>query len=162
MSTIIKLSDEQKNILIKTYQSRLSELEKERAEILALLQQIQSSTQEQLTSDESSAIINSTASRESYKERWNWTQKVKFVLKQVGHCLTTRDILDYIMELEPTLENANSAINSVSGTISGKALKGIVFKRYQPYEGSENYVGLLEWWENEYDNEPMEQYQADA
>lgn len=160
MSTVLKLSDAQRQSLITLHKNRLSQIEKEKLEILDLLKQIDPENADWKNVDAKPFTI-AGGSSETYRVRWNWTQKVKYILKEVGHCLTTRDILDRICDIEPEVRNQHSAINSVSGTISGKSLKGIVFKRYQPYEGSENYVGLLEWWETEYDEEPKDEFKAD-
>jgi hypothetical protein len=86
-------------------------------------------------------------SKDQYRENWNWTLKIKYVLKITGHCLTTREIINKIIELEPVLKS-EGIINSVSGTISSKSSKKIIFNRYQAYQGSEYYVGLKEWFDS--------------
>ena len=67
-----------------------------------------------------------------------------FAIKQKERCLTTREVIDALKEIDPTIKG--NPINSISGTLIGKVSKAIMFNRYQPYEVADFYYGLIEWF----------------
>lgn len=95
----------------------------------------------------------------SYNPKWPNAIKSKYVIGDFKRCVTIREVVNRIKELEPDYNNAEgdrTLMNGLSGLISVKARKGILFNRYKPYEGSEWYYGLKEWFNNE--SKPFKEY----
>jgi hypothetical protein len=86
------------------------------------------------------------ADASDYRSNWSWTLKIKYALKKTKRCLTSREIVEVLEGIDKDL--GEGAINSVSGTLSTKATKKIIFDRYQPYEGADYFYGLNDWFEN--------------
>lgn len=144
---VVKLSTTQRAELVDYYTNKINELQSLIVEYKDLLNQLseqpgQSPIESQYLEPERKTvkIPNSL----DYRKSWSWSAKIRYVLRNHGSCLTSRQIVEKLQELEPELDD--KAINNVSGSISSKISKNIVFNRYKPYEGSENYIGLREWF----------------
>src|SRR5690606_33269005 len=133
----VKLTDTQKNELIRYYTDKIKEMEAMIHEYQGLLSQLTGEEPKRLTPF-TFTVKTADQVNSEYKKNWSWSAKIRYVLRKQGHCLTSREIVYKIMDLEPEL--TDDIINSVSGSISSKISKNVVFGRYKPYEGSENYI----------------------
>lgn len=149
---IHQLTDDEKRDIVETYKKKLQTLQEEIARVKAVLEKFG------VTNPNPTPLFGAEAARkDGYRPNWNWTLKIKFALQKIGRCVLTREIIDKILELEPGLTR-EEIVNSISSTISTKATKGIIFKRYQPYDGSDYFVGLKEWFNGD---EVLPQYKGD-
>jgi len=149
---INQLTDDEKKDIIDTYKNKLANLQQEIAKVKTVLEKFG------VTIPTNTPLFNNPNERkDDYRVNWNWTIKIKYALQKLNRCVLTREIIEKIIELEPTLKR-DVIINSISSTISTKASKGIIFKRYQPYSGSDYFVGLKEWFEGD---EVLPQYRGD-
>lgn len=148
-----QLTDDERKDIIETYKNKLANLQQEIAKVKAVLEKFG------VTTPTNTPLFSNTTTerKDEYRVNWNWTLKIKYVLQKLGRCVLTREVIDKIMELEPGLKKTE-ILNSISSTISTKASKGIIFKRYQPYAGSDYFVGLKEWFNGD---EVIEQYRGD-
>lgn len=140
----LNVTEDERPELVEFYKARLDKLESEVLKAQKILQTLGYEGPFRLV--EASTSNEKTSDRDQYRWNWSWTLKIKFVLQTAGKCLTTREIIEGIVKNEPELKRS-SIVNSVSGTISAKVTKGILFKRYQDYPGGDYYVGLSEWFE---------------
>lgn len=142
---VLSLASEERDELLNFYKAKLAKILKEKEKVESLIDKL-SHPSNQATSpnfEEKAKIVDAP----KYRESWSWTLKTKFALQVTQKCLTSRDIINTIKEYEDLGDK--DPINSVSGTLSQKTHKGVVFKRWYPYEGSESYYGLIEWWNGE-------------
>ncbi len=149
--TNIPVTDEEKKELGEFYLSKLNTARSQIRKYEIMLDKLGIPYQEERIPAQENPNVG------KYRTAWNWARKVKYVLEMTGKCMTTREIIEEIKELEPSLTEDPMA--SVSGTISGKVRLGVMFNRYRPYEGSEQYVGLTKWFDqfgNVYDQYAVE------
>jgi hypothetical protein len=149
---INQLTDDEKKDIIETYKTKLANLQQEVARVKTVLEKFGVSAP-----ISTPLFSNPNERKDEYRINWNWTLKIKYALQKLNRCVLTREIIEKIMELEPTLKR-EEIINSISSTISTKSTKGIIFKRYQPYAGSDYFVGLKEWFDGE---DVLSQYKGD-
>lgn len=150
MADIAQLTEDEKRDIIETYKTKLLNLQQEISRVKGVLEKLGYDPGIQATS-----LFTSTD--KEYRTSWSWTLKIKYALQKLNQTVTTRDIIAKILELEPSLKQKD-IINSISSTISTKATKGIIFKRYQPYPGSDYFVGLSEWFN---DLQVLPEYKGD-
>lgn len=149
---INQLTDDEKNDIIETYRNKLASLQQEIGRVKAVLEKFG------VTVPTNTPLFNTGNERkDDYRVNWNWTLKIKYVLQKLNRCVLTREIIEKVLEFEPALKR-EEIINSISSTISTKASKGIIFKRYQPYDGSDYFVGLKEWFNGD---EVLPNYRGD-
>lgn len=150
---IHQFTDDEKRDIIETYKKKLLTLQEELARVKAVLEKFG------VTNLNHTPLFPGvdSARKDAYRPNWSWTLKIKFALQKIGRCVLTREVIDKILELEPGLTR-EEIVNSISSTISTKATKGIIFKRYQPYDGSDYFVGLKEWFDGD---EVLPQYKGD-
>ena len=138
-SVNLNLTEIQRKSLISFHQERIQQLKSELNELEDLVRQL---TMVEHTPIKQEPITDrDTARLGVYKDTWGWAIKVRYVLSKVGRCLTTREIIEELKKYE---HFDKDPINSISGTISSKATKGIMFGKYKPYN-TEYYFGLKEW-----------------
>jgi hypothetical protein len=91
----------------------------------------------------------------SYSPDWPWALKITYVLKRVNKVVKSKDIVDFMYDLESEILNdiepKDKYIKSVSATISQKV--GTTFKRIKESEeeGGEYLVGLSEWSDDKFE-----------
>jgi hypothetical protein len=146
MKYSVNLTDDQRKDLIEFYREKAQKLRNEVKDLEDLLIQLSNAAAPTSTvlPAEADSSRNRLASAE-YKESWSWALKVRYVISKVGRCMPTRDVIDELKKYE-TFDK--DPINSVSGTLSSKANKGLMFNKYKPY-GAEYYFGLKEWFNND-------------
>ncbi len=71
-----------------------------------------------------SRLLNETnssfKSEDNYSEKWQWQKKIAFAISLAGKPLTASEIVDSVLNYEPTLDRKR-ALSSVSGTLSTKS-----------------------------------------
>lgn len=88
----------------------------------------------------------------AYKIDWSNIKKSRFILEKNQRCLSVRDLVNRIKELESRTNDDDydkQLMGTMSSTLSTKANNSIIFRRYKPYDGSEWYYGLKEWWDGD-------------
>ncbi len=87
---------------------------------------------------------------EDYDFNFTYRKKCEYILSKVKSCLTGRDIVEKIKELEPlNNESDRTMIASVLSTLSSSPSKGASFNRYKdnPEDEKEDWkYGLSEWF----------------
>jgi hypothetical protein len=149
----VKLSPEQRNELTKFYTDKINDLQKQVSEARELLQKLNGDSlyRTKLVSEKNVEI----QLPKNY-HLWSVAQKIKYVLNQTNYCLTARQIVDSLKQFE--LDDKSTFYGTVSGTISNKINKKILFNRYREIEGGDFYNGLIEWFDE--NGNVLEQYRA--
>lgn len=106
----------------KEVKQRISELEREYSDIIAIIMQLRQSS----LKDASKEIVP-IEGQDIYSPKWTWVKKISFALKQVAKPLTANEIVDIISEYEYEFKiERRKAIASVSSTLSVKAGKEFI------------------------------------
>jgi hypothetical protein len=136
------LTDSQKQELYNYYSKELETLEARRQEILALLNQLNTT---QNTSNPAKNLDNSQENDPNYHVNWSWFSKINYVLSKAQKVMTNREIFEELIKYEPVMEDfEQTAISSISGTVNVKI--GSFLQRIKLYEGSGYYIGLSDWF----------------
>ncbi|WP_139307996.1 hypothetical protein [Pontibacter flavimaris] len=165
---IVKLNESQRNELVSYYRGKLNELESQANNYRDLLRQLTSPSGESNYVESNHAPIakpiyvpapsqasvftdnpEHSAAIKDYKQTWSWSMKIKYVIASNGRCLTSREIVDQLSLFDTSLTKVADPMSSVSGSISAKISKGVIFDRYRPYDGAEYYTGLKEWFDED-------------
>ncbi len=151
-SLVLNLNDLENRIV--SYNSKIKELEDEKTMINKRISEINSKIE--------SITFDSSKKKEhpQYNPEWANTKKTLWALEVAGRTQSIKQIVNYISEFDEKLEdssNRRSFYSTLSATISVKAKKSVLFKRYQEYEGAEWKYGLKEWFDS--DGMPLEKYQ---
>jgi hypothetical protein len=160
---ILKVSDNLRKSLIDSVKSQLESAKLHVIELTDLLSQLgESANSEPIPLNSASLKLSKPILNErnlldvppitsEFKDNWSWGQKIKFILSNVGHCLTTREIADSLVKYENFAEDPVRAISTI---ISLKVNKGLFFKRYKVFEDEHTninqftyYIGLKEWFD---------------
>ena len=156
MSKILELFKESQELMgiqneytnsIALYESRIKELKTELEEINERLSQINDEVKflsQKIPSEKSGPQL------QAYDSGWSNVKKAIWALRSNSKTMTIRRIVDFIAEHDSNIKHnaeANrSLMSTMSSTISTKAKKGMVFKRYTEYEGGEWLYGLRKWF----------------
>ena len=118
--------------LLEYYSEKLKKIDSQRTTIMDIIKQLDGSSRDEA----------------QYKKQGSKSDKIEFVIKEAGKCLSTQEIVHRIGEYEPILINElNYKVTrkQIAGTISNKIKERKVFDRYK---GSEDIylTGLKEWF----------------
>ena len=168
---IIKIPDNQIPGLINHYKERLQQINKERDEILDIIESISeeesSSKSPVINPDLSEATVNppeidnhtstlytyeldESAEEEvvdpEYNVDWNWTQKIEYAIKARQVALKLGEIVSVISSEDPNIHSGDvKASRSISATLSRKIADGRIFEKVAS-SSRETYYGLKEWF----------------
>lgn len=146
----IDLNPEEQKELVEFYTNKVDSLLKKINDIKELLEKLTgkkieiNETYNEIVQDVSADIKKTLP--DDYNS-WSIPERIRYALNQNNKCLTTRQIVEYLNRFESIKKS--SFYGTVSGVISNKIQKKILFNRYTPYKGKEYYIGLIEWWDNE-------------
>ncbi len=137
----IEIKDEHLKEMIEFYVSKqrdirmqINNLEKQAKEVSAIIQQLNQSIRE-------TGHIRPLPESAVYSDKWPWVKKIKFAIGQGREPVTTREIVDLLIQYEPALEyNRKKAVASVSSTLSVKT--GEEFGRVLSESGDNAYYIL--------------------
>jgi hypothetical protein len=129
----IKLTKEHIPHIKEYYQTRLTALQTELAEINEIIKQL--SSQESLANVNGQSLLLPQQSQSvgGYNPKWSLIKKAKFAITTAGRALTSKEIVDFIIDNYDTdlKEDRKRFMSSMSGTLSGKSKEGGIFKRKQ-------------------------------
>jgi hypothetical protein len=137
MSTNISIHLPKEHIpqLREYYQNRLTSLQKELNEVSALLEQLESQVHTTTQVNGQGVLISPPVqiSPGGYHPKWSLIKKAKFALKEAGRPLTSKEIVDLIIDNhDPAMRNERKRfMSSMSGTLSAHSKPGGIFKRQQ-------------------------------
>lgn len=137
MSVQININDVQANLLKDYYKRRLSEIQSEIGKLTAEIGEIdkfmKQLDKEVLSAD---ALSNTTnISINNYQDRWSWVKKAAFLIKESGRALSTRDMVDLIIDkYEPgQKENRKTVVASLSAVMSTKTKEGLFVRQQNEF-----------------------------
>ncbi|MFT6037065.1 MAG: hypothetical protein ACI9XJ_002655, partial [Marivirga sp.] len=123
----VKALEEKKQVLqakINQFQAEIVEIE---AHLVTLLNVplFQENEQQNLLHQKTNA----------YYDQWPWTKKIAYFVEFKRKLVKTMDVVDFILEKEPTLNKAKVR-SSVSAALSNKMKKGVYRKFEDPVSGT--------------------------
>jgi hypothetical protein len=79
------------------------------------------------------SLLPDNGNPSGYNPRWNLIKKAKFAIKNAGRPLTSKEIVEFIINNydKPLNTQRKKFMSSMSGTLSNKSKAGGVFKRTQ-------------------------------
>jgi hypothetical protein len=146
--TAITFTDSEKVMMIKLYESKLVELDKEKKEIHNLLSKLRSD------SDGIPTTRRQTLTRD---KKYTWKGLLPELLKEANDFLMTDEVYSLVLKRDPELQTQSrkKIISTLSGTLSILASEGKLLKMHNPFVPGK-YYGLKEWFDEF--GRPLEEY----
>ena len=128
MSIPVKVYIQSKDLeeLIDFYETKLLSVKQQRKdldlserEIRATLMQLRSKLSDLTAPEDNSIKYSIQPNLSSYSRTWQWVQKIEFAIREGGKPLTTTEIIEMLIVVEPALEDEKrKSISSVSAIVS--------------------------------------------
>jgi len=83
----------------------------------------------------------------TYYDQWSWTKKIAFYVDFRSKLVKTTEVVDFIMEKEPTLKKAKVR-SSISAALSNKIKKG-TYRKFQDPVTNSTYYGPIAYFLNQ-------------
>src|SRR5690554_5638953 len=98
---LVKLSNVQRSELISYYTGKIADMNTLIAEYQDLLDQLKGNGDRPINDSSFNVVQDDLPPAADYRKNWSWSAKIRYVLRLQGHCLTSREIVEKIEELEP-------------------------------------------------------------
>lgn len=122
---------------LKTLREEIAEREKESKDINAQILRLKRGKSNPASGDSKNVDLLQPV---NYSEKWPWGKKIRFAIERKGQPLTTKEIVDTLIEFEIALMfDRKKAVASISSLLSTKSGDDKEFKRIESDSGDFAY-----------------------